>query len=270
MLTPELCTASEKVRCVPEITVLLCTDRDDKLLNRAIRSCLSQSFRNFEILIIANGANALDLSCILKYRYISEPRITVHATEIRDLNFSLDFGLHLASGEFLARMDSDDEMHPDRLTIQHDYLRNNPEVGVVGSFYTLIDQHSVERGLVRLPIFNAQIRFRMYYSSPFCHPSVTFRTNLIRKAGGYRGGKSAEDYDLWSRLHLDHSIVFHNIPEFLLRYNVDEEGESRRSRTAYANVAGVQLRNFLLSWNIHWLLGTFFTISKLIFKSNKA
>lgn len=247
----------------------MCTDRYDFLLERAIISCLNQTHEKFELLIVANGPEPEDLFLKIKAAYSQEPKIRFFFTHTRDLNFSLDLGIHYANGNYLARMDADDVMHPDRLSIQHKFLIDNPNVGVVGSFYNLIDLDSNVIGSVCLPITNAKIRKRMYYRSPFCHPSVMFKTDLVRKIGGYRGGKSAEDYDLWSRLSLDPLVLFHNIPEFLLHYNRDPGRGSRRSKIAYANVASSQLRNFLLTWNARWLIGALFTCVKLIAKSNK-
>jgi glycosyltransferase involved in cell wall biosynthesis len=251
------------------VTILLCTDRDDALFSRAIESCLGQTHSNFELLVVANGPNAADLSSALTGRFQTEPRIKVLHTLTRDLNFSLDLGIHSARGEYLARMDSDDIMSPNRLEVQLNFMSTHPEVAVVGSFYELVDRDAKILGRVQLPISNEQIRRHIFYRNPICHPTVMFRTEAIRRAGGYRGGKNSEDYDLWARLCLDPAIAFNNIPLYLLKYNSDPSGTARRSRLAYANVVAAQVRNFLMTWEVRWLFGALATSVKLVLKTKK-
>lgn len=251
------------------VTILLCTDRDDPLLARAIDSCLVQTHRHFELLVVANGPSPNELFHSLSERYQAEPKIRIVNTLIRDLNFSLDLGIHFALGEYLARMDSDDIMTPDRIEVQLKFMSTHPYVAVVGSFYELVDRDVNVLERVQLPISDEQIRGCLFYRNSLCHPTVMFRTDRIRRAGGYRGGKNSEDYDLWTRLCMDPSVKFHNIPQYLLKYNSDPSGAARRSRSAYANVVAAQVRNFLLTWDIRWLFGALTTVPKLVFRTNK-
>lgn len=251
------------------VTILLCTDRDDPLLARAIESCLGQTYKHFELLVVANGSEPDALFYSLSRRYQEESRIRVLRTLIRDLNFSLDLGIHVARGDYLARMDSDDIMAPDRIEVQLNFMSTHPDVAVVGSFYELIDLDVNVRERVQLPISDEQIRKRLFYRNSICHPAVMFRTDLIRRAGGYRGGKNSEDYDLWARLCLDPSVKFHNIPQYLLKYNCDPSGAARRSRSAYANMVATQVRTFLLTWDVRWLFGALTTATKLVLRTNK-
>jgi glycosyltransferase involved in cell wall biosynthesis len=254
---------------LPLVTILLCTDRDDPLLARAIDSCLVQTYRHFELLVVANGSASKELFHSLSKRYQAVPKVRVVHTLTRDLNFSLDLGIHFALGEYLARMDSDDIMTPDRIEVQLKFMSAHPDVVVAGSFYELVDLDLNVRERVQLPTSNEQIRKRLFFRNSFCHPTVMFRTDRIRRAGGYRGGKNSEDYDLWTRLCLDPSVKFHNIPQYLLKYNSDPSGAARRSRSAYANVVAAQVRSFLLTWDIRWLFGALTTASKLVFRTNK-
>jgi len=87
--------------------------------------------------------------------------------------------------------------------------------------------------------------------------------------GGYLGGKNAEDYDLWLKLAAGRSWRFANLDAALLYYNRSPVGPARRSREAYANVAGAQLRQFLLTWDIRWLAGLSVSMGKSFFRSNR-
>lgn len=257
--------------CDPVVTWLLCTNRADSLLWRAIDSCLSQTYTDFELLIITNGTEAELLSGQIKERYIYDDRVFVMASDIQMLNFNLSLGVWKARGRYIARMDADDVSVPERLATQVSFLDSNLEIIVLGSAYTLIDVHDKLYGTVILPSTDSEIRKMLSTSNPFCHPSVMLRRNSIADAGAYLGGRNAEDYDLWCRLSLRHpnSPIFANLIDPLLFYNVDPSGVARRSREAYSNVVACQIRAFLMTWQWKWLLGSILTIGKLIFRSRR-
>lgn len=242
---------------------------DDAVLHRSIRSCLSQTFTSFELLLVINGPNYLNLLTLLQLRYAHDPRVRVVATPIHLLNFSLSLGLHLAQGKYVARMDADDVAAPDRLARQWSYMESHPSVAVLGSWYQLIDSADRVHGHVACPTSNDQIRRSLFYRNPICHPSVMLRREAILAKGGYLGGQNAEDYDLWLRICLDKDLHFANLPDYLLSYNVEPGGAARRSRRAYANVAAAQLRNLLITRDLRWLLGVILTAMKSIFRSDR-
>lgn len=249
---------------------LLCTNRKDPLLYRAIESCLSQTIKDFELLLIVNGSACIEIVQCLQRQYAEDARVRVVGTPINLLNFSLSLGLHLARGPYVARMDADDVAAPDRLERQWAYMERNPQVAVLGSAYQLIDSTGQIHGQVSPPTSDAEIRRELHYRNPICHPSVMLRRDVILKQGGYLGGQNAEDYDLWLRLAMHTEWQFANLPEKLLSYNVSPDGAARRSRTAYANVAAAQLRNFLITRDPRWLLGSVITAAKSVWRANRA
>jgi cellulose synthase/poly-beta-1,6-N-acetylglucosamine synthase-like glycosyltransferase len=185
------------------------------------------------------------------------------------LNFSLSLGLHLARSEFIARMDADDVSHPERLEAQLTYMQANSDVAVLGSAYFLIDDQGCIHGKVDTHQSDFDIRRALRYGNPICHPSVMLRREAILAEGGYLGGKNAEDYDLWLRLAIGRRWRFANMSVPLLSYNVSPSGQARRSRAAYANVAGAQIRQFLLTRDIRWLIGSAVSMAKSLFWSNR-
>lgn len=253
----------------PRVTWLICTHRKDKLLYRAVQSCLSQSVTDFELLLIVNGPAVDQLVPVLAEDFAHDKRVRVVGTPIHLLNFSLSLGLHLARSPFIARMDADDVSCPDRLAIQLAYMEANDDVAVLGSSYFLIDDHNQVLGKVDLPESDLAIRKSLRLCNPICHPSVMLRRDAIVAEGGYLGGKNAEDYDLWLRLAMGERWRFANLPVPLLSYNVSPDGQARRSRTAYANVAGAQLRQFLLTRDIRWLWGSVVSAGKSFFLANR-
>lgn len=248
---------------------LLCTHQENELLHRAIRSCLNQTLDDFELLLIVNGIRADELAPSLQELYGHDTRVRVIGTPIHLLNFSLSLGLHLARAPLVARMDADDVSAPERLERQVAFMKCHPSVAVLGSAYELMDAHGHVHGRISPPTTDREIRNRMHFRNPICHPSVMLRRQVILKVGGYLGGKNAEDYDLWIRLALDANWQFANMSEVLLSYNVSPEGAARRSRTAYSNVAGAQLRNFLLTRDLRWLLGSALSAGKSVMRSTR-
>jgi glycosyltransferase involved in cell wall biosynthesis len=255
----------------PVVTWLLCTNQTEFLLWRAIDSCLCQTFSDFELLIITNGPEAETMERQVKERYKSDDRVHVIASDIRMLNFNLSLGVLKARGKYIARMDADDVSLPERLASQVAFLDTHPEVIVLGSSYELVDGCGILYGKVNRPCTDSEIRKMLFYSNPFCHPSVMLRRNAIANAGAYLGGRNAEDYDLWCRLSLQYpeGSIFANLSEPLLHYNINPSGPARRSREAYSNVVACQVHAFLMTGHWRWLIGSILTVGKLMFRSRR-
>jgi len=256
-------------QAVPRATFLLCTNRSDPLLDRAILSCLKQTEQDFEILIVTNGANAHAIASELKSRFGHEVRVRIFSTEVRHLNFSLALGLHLARAPLVARIDADDVSAADRLALQIAFMHAHPDVGVLATGYELIDADGSVLSRVIPPTSDEAIRRQFYYRNPVCHPSVMIRVSAIRQIGGYLGGHHAEDYDLWCRLLVDGKWRISAIPQPLMRYNSDPTGLARRSRSAYVSMASTQVACLLMSKDPRWLLGVLVSIWKLLVRSKR-
>jgi len=251
----------------PAATFLLCTNRVDALLHRAVLSCFGQTEPHFELLIIVNGDASAEMEAELRVRYGHDSRVRVVSTEVRLLNFSLALGLHLARAPFIARIDSDDISSPERLAVQIAYMRANPDVAVLASGFELIDADGRVISQVDPELDRHSIRRQLFYRNPLCHPSVMLRATAVRQVGGYLGGHHAEDYDLWCRLMVDGRWQIAAIPELLLGYNSDPSGIARRSRNAYISMASTQLACLLASKDPRWLVGVVTSIWKLLFRA---
>lgn len=239
----------------PQVTWLLCTNQDGDSLRRAIESCLHQTIDLYELLLIANGPDADKIAETLSNTYKENERIRVISTPVHYLNFSLNLGLHLARSPYIARMDSDDVAHKDRLAQQLAFMKNNKDVAVLGSSYFLINEECITIAKIDVPCTDKEIRSSLWIRNPICHPSVMLRREAILEMGGYIGGRNSEDYDLWLRLASTKKWRLANLQEPLLFYNMTPSGQARRSRAAYANVAGTQLRQFLETRDPRWLIG---------------
>jgi glycosyltransferase involved in cell wall biosynthesis len=254
----------------PRVTWLMCTNKNDTLLKRAIESCLMQTMTDFELLLVVNGPDLDHIVAALSKAYETDDRVRVIGTPVHLLNFSLSLGLHLARAPFVARMDADDVSDPNRLATQVDYMQANDDVAVLGSSYLLIDAQNQIHGKINMPETDQEIRRALRFGNPICHPSVMLRRDAILAEGGYLGGRNAEDYDLWLRLAPGRKWRFANLPTPLLFYNASPDGPARRSRMAYANLAGAQLSQFLTTRDVTWLLGSVVNVGKSFFLAKRA
>ena len=248
----------------PKVSWLLCSNIANDQLRIAIDSCLSQTFEDFELIVVANGKCASEVELEIGMWFPNEPRLRIFKTEIHHLNFSLSLGLHYARAELIARMDSDDLSYPHRLTMQVEFMEHNPSVAVLGTAYELIDHLGNRLQSVTPPISDLEIRRVLPYRNPMCHPTVMFRRSVVMSAGGYIGMIFAQDYDLWLRLAANPSIQFSNLAQVCLGYRAISGGHARKARSAYAGMAASQMYIFLMSCKPSWFLGTLISAAKAL------
>lgn len=250
---------------IPTVTFLLCAHEINGYLDEAIDSCLNQSFQDFEFVIVANGPFAKEVYCYIDSKWNNKPCIRLFITNLSGLQASLNIGLHFARGEFIARMDSDDISVFNRIEQQVLFLKSNPSITILGSYYTLMDVDSSPLLDIKVPLRDSLIRFQLYFFNPICHPSVVFRRGDIIACGGYPHAEHAEDYALWSMLSLNPRIRFANFPSPLLLYRSHPIYQARYSPKAYLSVCITQFRCFLATANPLWLIGFIYGLSKYLF-----
>jgi glycosyltransferase involved in cell wall biosynthesis len=192
----------------------------ERFLREAIESILSQTFRDFEFIIIDDGSTDGTASILAEYER-SDPRVRVYHQENRGIAESGNRGCRLARGKYIFRMDQDDVSVPDRVGRQTHFLDKNPDVGLLGGAIEGIDDQGRTVFVDRLPLEDASIRsaFRSM-SYPMCHPAIAMRKQAFDATGGYRPQflHGAEDYDLFLRIIESWKVA--NLPEVVLRKRV--------------------------------------------------
>lgn len=209
----------------PKVTVLMPVYNCEKYLSAAIESILQQTFTDFELLIINDGSNDHSVQIIEKH---NDPRIRlIHSQKNIGLPSTLNKGLDLAQGQYIARMDCDDISHTERLKKQVEFMDNHPEIGVCGTWVELIGEQS---GVWQYPTDHKEIKASLIFESPFAHPSIIIRTSKLMKHNLYYDPAylHAEDFELWHRCG-DHFILA-NLPEVLLKYRMTSSSISRSNR----------------------------------------
>lgn len=225
---------------MPQISVVMSVYNGEKYLKEAIESILSQSYKDFEFIIINDGSTDNSLNIINEYKQ-KDPRIKVISRENKGLIESLNEGVKMAEGEYIARMDADDVSLSNRLEKQLKYAQEGGFV-VCGTW---------AEGMVYPPNFDQIKRFTLLHN-PFIHPTVMFRKDVFKKVGGYRKFfKHIEDYELWTRIVFKYKTG--NIPEVLLKYRVHEEQITKKNNVRM-RLTGILVRMLAL-WRFVFRFG---------------
>ena len=211
----------------PVVTVLMATFNDAAFLPDAVRSVLTQTFTEFEFLIIDDGSTDGTSGYL---RGLTDPRIRVVRNESNlGLTRSLKRGIELARGRFIARLDADDIALPRRLERQVRFLEEQTGVAILGSGCVLMDETGKSIALQRQPESDLAIRWTSLLANPFVHSTVMLRRQVLLKHElNYDAAyETSQDYDLWTRLLRYGKGA--NLPEALIRYRV-RRGVTRQRR----------------------------------------
>jgi glycosyltransferase involved in cell wall biosynthesis len=219
---------------MPTVSVVLPTYNAAPWLPAAIDSVLEQSLGDLELIVVDDGST--DATAQLLAGYTDTRLRVVRQQTNHGLVASLNLGLGLAAGRYIARMDADDVCHRRRLERQVRFLEKNEDIGVCGTWYRMSGGGLI-RG-VRPPISHEDICATLFFRSAFGHPTVMFRRQLIEVTGlRYDGAaRDAEDFDLWVRARAH--TRFANLPEYLLSYRLHGKQVSNRNATGQDEAAG--------------------------------
>jgi len=182
------------------ISVLMCVYNGDtsSWLDQSIMSILTQSFGQLEFIIIDDCSTDSSKRVIQRYAK-RDARIKYHTTpENMGLTKALNYGLNLCEGQNIARQDADDISHPLRLEKQFGFIEKNNNVGVVGTYYDIVDKNGVWKETKRL-IPSTMPLSKM--NGIFAGGSAMIRWEVIQELDGYNEEmKYAQDFDMWVRV----------------------------------------------------------------------
>lgn len=170
-------------------------------LRPAIDSILKQTQPDFEFIIVDDGST--DATAAILKEYADRRIVLLSQSENQGLVRSLNHGLSIATGEYVARLDADDMALPTRFEKQLEFFSQFPETILLGTDHYQVDEHGrlMARGY-KLADY-VELCWYTLFNNPFNHSAVMFHRETIREFGGYSSSPAAlhiEDYELWSRL----------------------------------------------------------------------
>jgi glycosyltransferase involved in cell wall biosynthesis len=225
----------------PKITVMMPCFNAEHFISDAIQSVLTQTFHDFEFLIINDGSTDSTRELIKSFK---DERIIVIDQENQGVAVSLNNGLKMAKAPFIARFDADDKCFVDRLEKQYQFMKSNPECIVVGSGAEYID-NSGNYIFTHFPQYTSheEIQQLPYNLCPFIHASVMYKKDLISHIGYNINAHSFEDHLLW--LQIKHLGKMYNMPEPLINVRLNPGSltmDERKRSKAFHRIKNKALR----------------------------
>ncbi len=201
-----------------QISVILPVYNAELYIEEAVNSILSQTFTDFELIIIDDGSTDGSSDLLSKLAAL-DARIRLIARENKGLIATLNEAISLANSDYIARMDADDIALPTRLAKQFEFLQANPNVAVLGTCYRYIDVQGNVGAKRNTFTSHDDISASFYFCNPIAHPSVMVNYRLLGSDYCYlEQYKTIEDLELWSRLSSKYQLA--NLAEVLLHYRV--------------------------------------------------
>jgi glycosyltransferase involved in cell wall biosynthesis len=248
------------LKIAPLVSVVMSVYNSAAYLAEAIESILHQTYSNFEFIIINDGSNDESLSIIKSY---TDNRIlSIDNDGNKGLIYSLNKGIDLAKGQYIARMDADDISLPTRLQKQVDFLEANSAIGVCSSNYIQFN------GQLEKHYFaydrHEEILVHLLFNSSLIHPSLMIRKSCLAQLDKLFDSnfQHAEDYELWSRLIF--KCRFANVPDTLIKYRLHKNQVTQLYKSIQMNAANATRKALLLrcgfqfsddAFAVHCLLG---------------
>ncbi|MNJ97617.1 putative glycosyltransferase EpsE [compost metagenome] len=207
----------------PKVSVIMPVYNTEKYVEEAINSILNQTFRDFEFIIIDDASTDKSVEIVKGFKderikLITKPFNTGYTD-------SLNKGLELANGKYIARMDSDDISLPTRLEKQVKFLDNNPDVILCGTWFELLNK---EKSIFNYPTNPEEVKATLLNYCSIGHPTVMFRKEIFNTHGlSYdKSMEPAEDYNLWVDISSIGKLA--NIGEVLFQYRTHQNQVSNK------------------------------------------
>lgn len=200
-----------------KISVIMSVHNGARYLREAIESILSQTYTDFEFLIIDDCSND-NSPAILKEYSDKDSRIVLITNEFNlGLTKNLNKALRVAKGEYIARFDCDDVSLPNRFKEQVSYLDTHPKCGVISLWADVIDNKGTYVRTIKYPTTDKELRTALIRYNPFFHPGLMVRKEVFSAVGFYdESWRFAQDYELYFRIAKKYELG--NVPQVLLKY----------------------------------------------------
>ncbi len=218
---------------MPLVSVVTITNNRQKYITEAIESVLSQSFKDWEFIIIDDASSDNTAVVVAKYA-TQDQRIKFRREKINlGITKARNLALRLSQGKYVAVLDSDDIWSdPEKLQKQYLFLEENADYILVGGAVIVINENGQEVSRYKNPTTDAVIRAGILLRNPFLHSSIMFRREAAVSCGGYENYTVGEDYDLF--LKMGRLGKFENLDDYLVKYRVHGLGVTWSNRVCAA------------------------------------
>lgn len=224
----------------PLVSVIMPSYNSKKYIKKAIDSVLEQTYSNFELIIVDGNSTDGTLDILDEYKK-QDRRIKVIQDEGRGIGAALQLGCQIASGKFIARMDSDDIAINTRFEKQLKIFHSIPNLILVASPVIYINEDDSIVGY-SFPYTNKRIIQEKVYL--IAHPTVMMKKDAYVKAGGYQSLLRAEDYFLWNRMRL--MGEFYIFKEPLIKYRLLQDSLSHTLDDNFNKKLGRKLESYFI------------------------
>ncbi|WP_168389520.1 glycosyltransferase family 2 protein [Acinetobacter indicus] len=211
----------------------------EKYLKFAIQSVIAQSYQNWELILVDDGSSDNSLEIAQEFA-LKDARIRVICDgKNRKLPYRLNQLIIESKGDFIARMDADDIMHPDRLKTQLNFLLKNDYVDLVSAGLVSIDDRNKVCGFRGVNSLTTQLSSRFKF--PIVHPTVMARKEWYVRNLYSLNYPRAEDFELWCRAYKNNDLKIAILPDLLLFYR--EFGNITINKILLSYSDGYKIRN---------------------------
>ena len=212
------------------ISVVMSVYNGEKYLRECIDSVLAQTFTDFEFIIVDDGSTDNTENIIKSY---TDDRIVYIKKKHEGISEALNLGIRRAIGIYIARMDADDKMYPNRLAIQYKVMQEHPEYDMITAGFEWGNGKPIKEYFSNRD-FNITVDFFKHGANCIAHPTVMMRTRSLRSLPFiyekmYDG---CEDLKLWHTM-LTHGLKIHNIPDIVNYYRQHPDQCTNNSRKYY-------------------------------------
>ena len=236
----------------PDVSVILPFFNAVQTLERALESVRDQEFRNFECIMVDN--NSTDGSREVAEVWIrKDPRFRLVEEDRQGVMYASNKGCEVAAGDYLARMDADDKMLPNRLRLQVAFLNAYQEYGAVAGLVEHVGDPGTTGGFKRFVEWsNSVITFeeisnRRFIEAPIVNPTAMWRRETMEQHGLYLSGDFPEDYEMWLRW-IHRGVKIAKIPEVVLEW-YDSDSRLTRTHPIYSDKAFYEVKSrYLAKW----------------------